>query len=999
MPMMRRRRGESCALGATLVVALAATAGAQTAPIRLFTTADGLVQDTVLRITLDSRGFMWFGTITGLARFDGRRIVNYGSGDGLPDLVINHVYEDRRGALWVATNGGGLARFRATAEPGKVFDVFAVGDTRRSNRVNKLVETSDERLWAATDEGLFVAPGADAAPAFVRVPLGAVVEPGAALQLLDLTAAADGTLWLATSAGLLRRDRDGQISSYRRAAGTAIAESVTLSPDGYVWVGFNDGLGVWKQDDSWRDLLSEVAGVRLEGVRAVFVDIDGALLVGTSTGALVRMHGNDRRVLWRPTLRGTQIHDLAVDRQNHLWIGTSDGVARMQRSGLVTWPKPLSSGGITFFGLAERAPNQIYGLSAGGWLGRVKHDHLEVIQPKAVSEAFTATLMYQTPLLDRHGQWWIGTGRGLYRFDAIPFERLENAAPVAVYRTADGLPSDVVGRLFEDRHGDIWMATLGDAGEVLARWHRATNQIQTYTESDGLPARNVPLAFTEDRQGSLWSTFRDGGLGHLRPDGRFDMINDQSLARVPLHAIHFDHVGRLWLGTRGQGVVRVDAPSVMPWQLHRYSRSEGLTNESVDVILEDREGAIYVGGQRGLERIDPDTHAVHLVAPAGLVGSAHAGLVDVAGNLWVGGVSGISRLTTRPERTVPPPRVLLGAARLAGVAMPLSPLGAQHIDSIELSASRNNLQFEFFGLDQRLDGSLRYQTRLNGAADDWSTPSTDQSVTYASLAPGRYRFEVRAISADGAVSLEPATATFVVQPPLWATWWFRSAVFIGVGLMVYAWYRYRIRQVLAVERVRSRIATDLHDDIGADLSQIAILSEVVRRDIGIGYPEASRRLSSIAATASGLVDSMSDIVWAVNPGRDSMADLVHRMRRFVSDTLGGKDIAFQFNAPTDADALPLGADVRRNVFLVLKEAIHNIVRHSRATSAEIRVERDRRWLTLTVRDNGVGFDRTQPTSSTGLASMAARVAALGGTLTIDSASGAGTTVTLRVICR
>ena len=991
-----------CVTAALLAMALhAATSSAQTPPVRLLTTADGLVHDTVARIHLDSRGFLWFATIAGLARFDGRRIVNYSMSDGLPDLVVNDVYEDRRRMIWAATNGGGLARFRAVAEPGQMFDVFAVGSTERSNRVNRLIETADDRLWAATDEGLFAANNADPVPTFARVPLGDAVERGSGIQVLDVTATPDGTLWLASAAGLLRRSVDGRVRAYERPPGTGSAPGlvVQLTPDGLVWVGFNDGLGVWRLDDvAANRLLREAAGTRLDGVGALHIDADGALLVGTSSGGLVRIHDKDARVLWRSTARATQIRDFCLDRRNHLWIATSDGVGRMMRSGLVTWPKPLTSAEVTFQHLVEAAPGEILGMSPLGWIGRVKGDRLDVIQPAALAGSITATLVNQWPLIDREGQWWIGTGRGLYRFGRVPFERLEHARPSAVYRTADGLPSDVIGRLFEDHRGDIWIATLGLGGEVLARWQRATDRIRTFPVGDGLEPRNVPIAFAEDLQGRVWVTFRDGGLGRFSED-RFEMVSDTSIGRLQLQVIHFDRRGRLWLGGRGRGVLRVDDPSAVPWRIRSYSSGAGLLNEAVSTIVEDASGALYVGGQRGLERIDPDTHAVQMVAPASLVGSTFAALSDSAGNMWMAGLTGISRLTPSRDAQVPPPTVRIAAARLAGVPLPLSPLGVEDAGAIELAASRTNLQFEFVGLDHRLEGSLRYQARLIGAGDDWSVPTSEPTLTYASLAPGRYRFEVRAVNTSDEVSTRPAIATVIVHPPFWAQWWFRTAVALGVCALAYAWYRYRLGHALALERVRSRIATDLHDDIGADLSQIAILSEVVRRDVSATHPQASNRLSSIAATASGLVDSMSDIVWAINPGRDSMPDLVHRMRRFVSDTLAARNIAFRFEAPADSDAVSLGADARRNVYLVLKEAVHNIVRHAHASSVDIRLERDGRWLTLAVRDDGLGFDPAERASGTGLSSMRARVEALGGRLLIDSRPGGGTCVTLTVSCR
>jgi len=212
----------------------------------------------------------------------------------------------------------------------------------------------------------------------------------------------------------------------------------------------------------------------------------------------------------------------------------------------------------------------------------------------------------------------------------------------------------------------------------------------------------------------------------------------------------------------------------------------------------------------------------------------------------------------------------------------------------------------------------------------------------------------------------------------------------------------RVAQLLRVERVRARISTDLHDDIGASLSQIEILAEVRRqrmrhdRPANAPEPAAAEPLERIAETSRGLVDSMSDIVWAINPEVDSLADLVHRMRRFVEDTLGAGDIDVTFRAPESKVDLKLGADLRREIFLILKESVTNIAKHARATRVAIDFENSGRRLWLRISDNGQGFDPAEATDGHGVASMRRRVAALGGRLTIDSAQGRGTTITLDV---
>jgi signal transduction histidine kinase len=340
---------------------------------------------------------------------------------------------------------------------------------------------------------------------------------------------------------------------------------------------------------------------------------------------------------------------------------------------------------------------------------------------------------------------------------------------------------------------------------------------------------------------------------------------------------------------------------------------------------------------------------------------------------------------------------------VAGVAQTVSEVGEVAPASVTMSPDRNQIEIGFFGFSFEVGAPLRYQYRLEGAQADWSAPTDLRRVNYARLAPGGYRFIVRAVRADGAVSTSPAGVSFRVLPPFYARWWFITLVAATVGAAALVLYRARVAQLLRVERVRARIATDLHDDIGASLSQIAILAEVARERLSHPPPgpapaesAAAEPLARIAETSRGLVDSMSDIVWAINPEVDSLSDLVHRMRRFVEDTLGAGDVEVVFRAPESAADLRLGADVRREVFLILKESVTNIAKHAHATRVAIDVESDRRRVWLRIADDGRGFDPGVATDGNGVASMRRRVAALGGRLVIESAPGRGTTITLDI---
>jgi signal transduction histidine kinase len=251
------------------------------------------------------------------------------------------------------------------------------------------------------------------------------------------------------------------------------------------------------------------------------------------------------------------------------------------------------------------------------------------------------------------------------------------------------------------------------------------------------------------------------------------------------------------------------------------------------------------------------------------------------------------------------------------------------------------------------------------------------------------------VTTDGSISPTPATVAFTILPPIWQRWWFVTLALILTGLVATVIIRNHVTRLIELERVRTRIAADLHDDIGSGLSRIAILSEVARHQVNVEAP-VGEPLAVIAGASRDLVDSMSDIVWAINPNKDHLRDLIQRMRRFASDLFTARQIEFSFNAPGEEQALKIGADLRRQVFLIFKEAVNNIARHSECTEAQIELRIENRSLTIKVADNGPGFDPAQISEGQGLASMRARAQSLGGQLQIISNNGKGAVVLLTV---
>jgi signal transduction histidine kinase len=334
----------------------------------------------------------------------------------------------------------------------------------------------------------------------------------------------------------------------------------------------------------------------------------------------------------------------------------------------------------------------------------------------------------------------------------------------------------------------------------------------------------------------------------------------------------------------------------------------------------------------------------------------------------------------------------------------LSELGNVAVENLALASDQRQIQIDFFALGFSTGETLRYQYRLDNT--DWSELSAQRTVNL-SLSPGSYRFLVRAVNAEGVTSQSPALVSFSIARPVWQRWWFLSLMALTMAGIVYATYRYRLAQLLKVERVRTRIATDLHDDIGASLSRMAILSEVVKQQTGGNGNQASALLTEIADSARGLVDSMGDIVWSIDPRRDDLQSVVRRIRQFASDVLEAKGIEWELRVPPEVESLKLDPEERQHLFLIFKEGINNVARHANGTkSVSLSINVAGRELTGEINDDGCGFTPKQPEEArsqgrggNGLPNMRSRAEQLGGRLEIVSSAGAGTRLTLKVPVR
>ncbi|HSE37902.1 MAG TPA: two-component regulator propeller domain-containing protein [Blastocatellia bacterium] len=1024
------QRTANVILIALLILVFFEAVHAERLPIKTYTTAEGLPRDYISRIVQDSKGFLWFCTIEGLSRFDGYEFKNYGIDQGLSSRYVYDFLETGNGVYWVATSGG-LCRFDLDPLPRsgdkgdnekKRFVPCVTNNGGVQPMVLVLFEDHQSTVWCGTSAGLYRIAKVD--EGWMLLPTEIIPTTEGVKSIVEDR---QGSLWVLTGFAIYRCRPGGGVERYSTEEGLSTAlqfEALIIDRDGLIWVATWHGLYRLVGDPKPHEpavahVYTTRDGLASDAVFSLFQTSDGRLWAGVGgrlvsrTGGLSEFlpdanGGRFRTYAVANGLSDLDISTMAEDRDGNLWLGTeTTGAMRLTLSGLTSYDETDGFNKARVRAVFEDRDGKICVIGKPGFIDKFdgsKFHHIQIGLP--ATQVYWGWAWNQIILRDHLGELWVASAQGLLRYSKLTtIEQLSRARPSVIYTTRAGLPGNEVFRIFEDSRGDIWIGTLNRPDHTLTRWERATAKLHTYSSSDGIPEAS-PTCFCEDASGDLWIGFYNGELVRYS-SGRFENLTDAFPApRGLIRDLYLDRAKRLWLATDEGGVGRSDDPAADHPNFIRYSAAQGLSSNQSTCVTEDQWGRIYIGTGQGVNRLDVESGDITRYTTAdGLSNSyVYVSHRDREGSLWFGTFSGLSRLIPHLDPPTSPPAVLITALRLSGDSQPISELGVSQLALPDLSAGQNHVQIDFVGLGFRAGENLQYQYKFEGA--DWSAPTDQRTVTYPSLPPRSYRFLVRAIAGGAVVSDSPAIVSFKILSPIWLRWWFLAIVFSLIGLATYFAYRYRVAKLLEIERVRTRIATDLHDDIGASLSRMAVLSEVVKRQTESDHRESVEMLTDIADSARGLVDSMSDIVWSIDPRKDDLDNVASRIRQFASDVLEPKGIEWEFKAPEGIGKVKLSPEQRRHLYLIFKEAINNIARHSECetVSLDITVEQDR--LVGKIRDDGRGFaihpaeDFTQNgLGGNGLRNMQSRARELAGQLDIVTTLGGGTELTLVIPLR
>lgn len=1000
---------------ALLAIVAAAVSTAEQLPVKTYTTADGLAHNHINHIRSDSRGFLWICTDEGLSRFDGYHFTSYTRAHGLPHYYVNDLIETKSGTYWIATDGGVCRLNPARSGNAKpLFNVYRPGQSEDARHVNTLLEGQDGKIWCGSSDGLYRLEQVGNEVKLEWVEIGLPREALNDMMINALVLDRNGALWVGAGSGLYRRAPDGQTRRYTTAHGLPenFVGSLLEDNQGRLWGGTrNRGLFLVVSDPDAhaavvKRVYSTTEGLPQHDVRSVFQSSDGKLWIGTSGGLSEFDPARSGAAQFRNYasahgLSESAVFQIAEDRDRNLWLGTyRGGVMKIARHGMT-----LYGAGDGFRGghsrVAFETQSGQFCVASGQWPNHIVDcfDGRRFAPCRNPFERVAGPGWPRAIRQTREGEWWVATSSHVLRF--------RNASQAAAYTIGKDLPGIV--DIYEDSRGDVWMTDNHIPNRGVARWQRSTGTLRIFADLDrlGLAMKGRPTTFAEDVAANIWMGFWKGGL--VRYDGvRFRAFTSaDGMPDGSINALHRDSHGRLWVASSLGGVARIDHPAADRPGVVSYKTGDGLSSNEALSIAEDRWGRIYIGTNRGVDRLDADAPGKpacceHYTTADGLPqGAIEGALRDRRDALWFVSSQGVSRLVPALDAPLSQPSMLITGLRISGAPYPVSVLGETRLEKLDLARGQNQLEIDFMALDFRPGARLRYQYALDGADPNWSHPTEEHTIHYASLPPGAYRFSVRPVTAEGAAG-PPATLAFTIRGPVWQRWWFLSLVAALVAALIYVGHRYHLARLLELERVRTRIATDLHDDLGANLSRIAILSEVVKRHVGLMSSDSGRILTEIAETSRGLVDGMSDIVWAIDPRRDDLRSVIWRIRQFASDVLESQGIRWTFEPSQEMQNLRLSPEQRRHVFLIFKEAINNAARHAGCRAVRLTIEVAGNECVAAIHDDGCGLgfepqcgrDSGEP-SGNGLPNMRARATALRGTLEVISNPGDGTRLTLR----
>jgi len=953
---------------------------------------DGLPDSYVSGIAQTSDGYLWVGTLGGLVRFDGVRF--HEERLDLESQTVQSMFVDRRDRLWLAMDRGPVVCLGEGE-----YHVYTVADGLPNVQLRRLIEDGDGAIWIASLSAQISRIKNGQVTTFGEES-GVPGEGGGALAFDEA-----GRLWLCKE-GILRLFQNGRFVDQGRVNDNNAV--IGAAHAGGIWVWAKSQL--FKCDSEHG--LTKLADVAPESTiipKVMLEDHTGAVWLGTVADGLFRYDGLRCEHI---STSHPEITCLSEDREGNIWAGTAGGGLNRVRPRILELRGRES--GLPFESVAsicEDGTGALWIATQNGMLARQLGGKLICLSQTNGWKDAHATCVAS----DQKGTVWVGTSdAGLYC--------CRNGAFV-VSHGEDGLGNKPVRCLLPASNGDLWLATFSPT--CLERLHG--QKWQTFKLPEGVYAIR---AMAEDTYGTVWLGSSDGKL--MRADAAKGTVAVQREGDS-IRCLWSTPDGSVWVGHAhtGIGLLKAGRYSVI-------SSQEGLFENAISQILPDGHGWMWLAGTRGVFRVrEEELQDVAAGRAPRLLSVAYGhgeGLANLQANfdfypgaarsrdgrLWFPMRTGL--LGVHPENIhgeQKPPPVLLEQVIVDGrpVAQwqhrPPEQKADKLVDlrlpgaAVKLGPKHHELEFKYTALSFIAPDQIVFRYRLEGVDETWVEAQGRRSAVYSRLLPGTYVFH-SATCNDVGVWNEAAPLAITVAPFFWQTWWFRLISVTGfacvVGFSVRIWSNRRLRRRLAflvqqqaLERERARIARDLHDDLGASLTQIGFAMEELKETVSPAE-EMKRQTVLLGDRVHALARDLDAVVWTVNPRNDSLTELVSYLSQYFLEGFRPTPIRTRLEVDDEFPHLSLSPDARHHLFLVAKEAMNNVMKHSGATEVRLKLSTSDGVFEFRLEDNGRGFsvDSALASKRHGLRNMQTRIKEVGGDITVLSIPAKETSIVVRV---
>lgn len=943
------------AIAIALFTGMFYSTAAQTMPFRVYSIENGLSESVIHSMIQDEKGFIWLGTGFGLNRFDGVEFKKWYEEDGLPNNRVNALMQSQNGEIWIGTDAG-LAYL-------KIDSIYtpALFEPVLESVVLSIYEDSNEAIWVATEgNGLWK---------YERSGRFTNVSNQHGYRNMMVRAVAedrDGVMWVGTSEGLFSFNGT-KFRKHRAADGIPEVpiNEMKLNERGELWMATDAGLIAVKEQGVER-YYSE-AGLNNNRLYSLSFSDNGGVWVGSESGASFFDGVSFENYTSENGLNAVTVYETLIDREGNVWLGTLGGGANIYLGELFqNYSVDTGLANNVIVGFEEDHLGNVWIATYGGGIHKYNGSNLEHFSR---ADGLIDDKVYVI-LEDSRNRLWIGTRSGISIFEDGDFRTLPN----------DVFPFKYIRDIYEDEEtGDFWIATYNSG---VIRFDG--EEYETYDTSSGL-LNNTVMKIEKDQQGRMvFATY--GGVAILE-NGTFEHITiADGLPNNGVIHVYIDNEGTKWFSTFS-GIASYDGENI------RAISTDTQSNTISYFMLQDADERYWVGTNRGVYLFKPEqffsaeTHVERIKSfklfdrNQGLIANElNAGGVLAASDqtIWLGSVEGLSHFyPARIDSNKTPPGIAFEEVLMSGQS--------QHdMSEKEFSHDLNFLQISYTGLSFESPTQILYEYRLSGLEDEWKT-TRDRTVRYTSLPPGDYTFRIRAYNADGVRSLDEARFTFSIIPPIWQQWWFFGLIALAViGLILFYYRHFRARKQIDIERMRVQIASDLHDDVGSSLTELALQTDFLQA--GKVSDEIKDTLKQLGDHSRKIVTSLDDIVWSIDARNDTAGDMTDRMQDYVNQIFrsGMPEVHYHFDDLKMNDRLPV--NIKENIYLIFKESVNNIAKHSNADRVDITFAYDGKDFQLKVVDNGTTSNGSRK-SGQGLRNIKLRSERIGADFDIRNGEG------------